>query len=341
MWGIGKKRSTWDRIKRNVLKFDKKLIANLRPGADPHAIKALEDLVGQKLEDSFVDFYLEHDGQEIDDYSIFSGCYLMNIEEIITCTKEWSSLSDMNEELSKNMVSLPAGFIKPVYGNAPYKWIPFIHDGGGNHIGIDLGPDKKGTIGQIILFGRDEDTKRLAANSFSEFIEDYIYQLKKGNFGLFKVNVTAISPLKDRRGHVIEDQPTHFFNYYYDDVYGAEPTPNYHINWSCAVNDYDNNNLRKGDIALAAILRTNREIEMHGLEKAIERLPPNKFEEAIEGCKYFNLAKLADILSEAAKSPDKNYNDLYREYAVKYIKGRNLFELFIKKYEETPDDFFH
>ena len=125
------------------------------------------------------------------------------MEEIIEYTKEWSLLSDMNDELYEDMESIPEGVIKLVYGNAPYKWIPFLHDSGGNHIGIDLGPDKKGTVGQIILFGRDENIKRLAANSFSEFIENYIDELSNGNFAIVKDELTVISPLKDRKGNVI------------------------------------------------------------------------------------------------------------------------------------------
>ena len=39
----------------------------------------------------------------------------------------------------------------------------------GNHIGLDFDPDRDGTAGQVISFGRDEDQKQLKANSFDEF----------------------------------------------------------------------------------------------------------------------------------------------------------------------------
>ncbi|MFZ6645044.1 SMI1/KNR4 family protein [Undibacterium sp. TJN25] len=58
------------------------------------------------------------------------------------------------------------------------KWIPFSDDYGGNHLGIDFDPDENGTIGLVIIFGRDEDEKFLVASSFAEFLALVLLHLR-------------------------------------------------------------------------------------------------------------------------------------------------------------------
>ena len=49
------------------------------------------------------------------------------------------------------------------------RWIPLTADGSGGHIGLDLDPWPGGRVGQIILFGRDEDVKIVLAESLAQF----------------------------------------------------------------------------------------------------------------------------------------------------------------------------
>ncbi len=55
------------------------------------------------------------------------------------------------------------GAVDPAYINP--RWIPLTADGSGGHIGIDFDPWPGGRIGQVILFGRDEDVKAVLAES--------------------------------------------------------------------------------------------------------------------------------------------------------------------------------
>lgn len=81
---------------------------------------------------------------------------------------------DFDNELS--LTSTPQGAIKTKYFHI--KWIPIISDYGGNYIGIDLDPDEKGTKGQVIIFGRDEEDMLVLANSWGDFL-DYTLELTK------------------------------------------------------------------------------------------------------------------------------------------------------------------
>jgi cell wall assembly regulator SMI1 len=53
-------------------------------------------------------------------------------------------------------------------------WIPFARDGGGNALGFDLAPAARGTVGQIIIFGSDEDHRRVIARDPARLLERLI-----------------------------------------------------------------------------------------------------------------------------------------------------------------------
>lgn len=57
------------------------------------------------------------------------------------------------------------------------KWLPLIHDGGGNYIGVDLDPGQQGVKGQIIVFGRDEEDMFVVSRSWEDFLDLLILKL--------------------------------------------------------------------------------------------------------------------------------------------------------------------
>jgi len=171
----------WDRITAWFSAHASHLIADLRPGASETDLKQLEAQIGEKLPVEFHAFYQIHDGQRNEcPQGMFYNLQFMPIKLISEFQAMWSEIQAMNDEMADAMGSSPKGVIKPLYANS--KWVPFTHDQQGNHIGIDLDPDSKGTKGQIIVFGRDEDCKKLVASSFTRFIEGFIAQLEGGNF---------------------------------------------------------------------------------------------------------------------------------------------------------------
>ena len=149
----------------------------LNGGATNDEIAALEEHLGLSLPAAFKSFLAIHNGQG-NGQGLFFGVAFLSVDAIQQNWNNWVALEQdgLNEELSDSMSSRPEGFIKPLYLNR--KWIPITHDYGGNHIGFDFDPDVNGTPGQIIAFGRDEDEKKLKANSFGGFIELLVKQLR-------------------------------------------------------------------------------------------------------------------------------------------------------------------
>jgi cell wall assembly regulator SMI1 len=114
---------------------------------------------------------------------LFYDLQFLPLTRVRSSQAMWAELVDeMNEELADSMESAPAGVIRKMYANP--KWVPFTHDGAGNHLGVDLDPDERGTLGQVIVFGRDEDRKRLVAPSFAAFVDGFVAQLERGNLVL-------------------------------------------------------------------------------------------------------------------------------------------------------------
>jgi cell wall assembly regulator SMI1 len=76
--------------------------------------------------------------------------------------------------------SIPPGAVKPLFANS--SWIPLITDDSGNHIGVDLDPDQQGSLGQVILFGREFDTKFVLAPNWGDFLLSFVKELENGNY---------------------------------------------------------------------------------------------------------------------------------------------------------------
>lgn len=78
--------------------------------------------------------------------------------------------------------SVPPEAVHPVYAHP--GWIPLVTDNAGNHIGVDLSPGPSGKYAQVILFGRDFDTKFVVADNWGDFLLSFANDLEKGNWYL-------------------------------------------------------------------------------------------------------------------------------------------------------------
>lgn len=170
----------WSRIENRLAELGCLEAMALRPGADPQTIANLEQRLGVALPESVKRFLAIHDGQ--DGNGLVFGYTLLSVAAIEQQWNGWRELDEeeMNADCADSMGSEPAGVIKPMYCNP--GWIPLTHDYGGNHFGIDVDPDTLGQSGQVIAFGRDEDIKRLLANSFPEYVETLIAWLERARW---------------------------------------------------------------------------------------------------------------------------------------------------------------
>ncbi len=86
--------------------------------------------------------------------------------------KEWAQIADEDEEqFNEVCTSYPQGAVQLKY--ACRGWIPILQFNLGNMIGIDLSPGPKGRLGQVILFGRDEEVHFVVGQNWADFLEKF------------------------------------------------------------------------------------------------------------------------------------------------------------------------
>ncbi|KAK4104948.1 cell wall assembly and cell proliferation coordinating protein [Parathielavia hyrcaniae] len=76
--------------------------------------------------------------------------------------------SDWRQDLLARQDSVPPNSIQKAYAHP--AWIPLVRDWGGNCLAVDLAPGPKGYWGQVVMFGRDYDTKYVVARSWAAFL---------------------------------------------------------------------------------------------------------------------------------------------------------------------------
>ncbi|PNS15543.1 Cell wall biosynthesis/cell cycle regulator smi1 [Sphaceloma murrayae] len=200
---------SWKRIDRWLEDNYEELFENLCEGCTNNDVNELEHELDVTLPQDLRDSLQIHDGQERGGRpagAIFS-CMLLDCEEIVQEYRQWartneeylregqaayssptlpakafagastsaraasptsSTSSNWRTELLSRQDSQPPNAIQKAYVHS--GWIPLARDWGGNNICVDLAPGPAGKWGQIILMGRDYDTKYVVARSWGAFL---------------------------------------------------------------------------------------------------------------------------------------------------------------------------
>ncbi|WP_241022648.1 SMI1/KNR4 family protein [Burkholderia sp. Se-20373] len=159
-------RETWQRLEAAFAADASRLPGGLNGPASDDEIAALQTALGTQLPDAFVDSLRIHDGQA-DSGNEFSGSdALLSAHEILAQWRIWKGLVDGGD--FDGMESEPDPGIRDDWYNL--KWIPFTHDGSGNHLCIDLDPAEDGFPGQVIRVWHDEARRERIAGSFSAWL---------------------------------------------------------------------------------------------------------------------------------------------------------------------------
>lgn len=161
---------------------------DLAPGCSEAAITDFESQIGRAFPENLKALYRLHDGQrDAVNTGPFYGLTFLSLAGAKTHWESWESIIDQwspeeMTEASAFCTSAKPGAVQALYANK--YWIPFAYDYGGNHLGVDLDPGARGTLGQVINFGSDEEEKFVVASSLAVFIEWLVDQLESGNFAI-------------------------------------------------------------------------------------------------------------------------------------------------------------
>lgn len=145
------------------------MLGLLRGPAKKAEFGKLEKTLGVTLPDSFKESYLIHDGSDPVS-GVLVGLPLMPLAEIGRVWASWAGIADdedLVQELSEDLSSHPKGAVQPLYAHR--GWVPFAGDSQ-NFVALDFAPGPKGTAGQVINAGRDDEVRHAIASTFEGFM---------------------------------------------------------------------------------------------------------------------------------------------------------------------------
>ena len=172
---------TWQKFEKWFSQNWPEGLSCLNPPASDEQISVLEAQLDTKLPTEFVACLKVHNGQN-GFASIFDGMEFLSCEEIYSQWSVWKGLLDGGDY--KGITSVPDQGIKSDWWNP--KWIPFTHNGGGDHLCLDLDPSSPGSVGQVITMWHDMEARELKARSFGEFFDAYVSDVLAGKYSYAK-----------------------------------------------------------------------------------------------------------------------------------------------------------
>ncbi|AJX35248.1 SMI1/KNR4 family protein [Burkholderia oklahomensis] len=162
----GDLRNTWKQLDDWFAADPARLPGGLNGPASADAIAALQAALGVTLPTEFVESLRIHDGQAETDAVFADSDALLGAREIVAQWSIWKNLVAGGD--FDDMTSEPDPGIKDDWYNL--KWIPFTHDGSGNHLCLDLDPAEGGVVGQVIRVWHDDSVRERVARSFAEWL---------------------------------------------------------------------------------------------------------------------------------------------------------------------------
>ncbi|KIW09209.1 uncharacterized protein PV09_00137 [Verruconis gallopava] len=109
----------------------------------------------------------------------FAGASSSSSSVVPTIERQSASGALWREQLQERQQSQPPNAVQRVYTHP--AWIPLARDWGGNLIAVDLAPGPMGKWGQVILCGRDYDTKFVVARSWAVFLANVADDFSAGD----------------------------------------------------------------------------------------------------------------------------------------------------------------
>jgi len=158
-----------ERLDRWYHTFRPAHLKGLNPGADDAALQRLRDRASAPLPPLLEELLSWHDGTAHDCYEGFQfNRHLMSCDDIVTVMDELEELRAAGE------------FEEPFWWNE--QWLPFLDNGGGDFICVDLGGCFDGVPGQIVEFWHDDADRAIAYPSFEAWLETFVVALERGMF---------------------------------------------------------------------------------------------------------------------------------------------------------------
>lgn len=156
-----------------IERIDRWLAANrpdfyrsLQPGVDDAALDALETQFSFKLPIAFRQLYRWRNGQDpLSSASLQRNRSFCSIEEV-------ASIKQMLDDM------IESDFDDPRYWRR--GWVPFLHNGGGSYLCLDLVAEDGGQPGQLIGFWKRDADRPVEFPNIEAWLADLVASMEKG-----------------------------------------------------------------------------------------------------------------------------------------------------------------
>lgn len=168
----------------------------LNPPVVEAEIIAAESLIGFQFPYEFRKLYMKHNGEGEQVMGVMAGFRWITLQSV-TGTWKW------RQDLPYDIISGKPDAVKE--GGYKKGWIPFAEDGGNSLLIMDLEPGAKGSYSQIISLDRNTNISYVIAESFGQFIESIVSELRTGD--LNPTDMEEVIYVHRKRGHLFDDLP--------------------------------------------------------------------------------------------------------------------------------------
>lgn len=128
----------------------------------------LEQCFKVKLPESFHLLYAWHDGQKSDCYDALAGNFMfMSVKDILSCKKDLDGMIETD-------------FEDPDWWER--DWLPFLDNGGGDHLCLDLCTDGDGKPGQLVEFWHEDADRPVPYDSLDDWLEGILASIEDGSY---------------------------------------------------------------------------------------------------------------------------------------------------------------
>ncbi len=183
----------WTQLRKWIAVDAPDLEQNLQKGAVAKEILALEQHLGVTLPEDYKEFLSLCNGQADEYEASFYAGQLLSIADVQNQWNMWQEL--LENKTFAGIHSQPSKGIQNDWWNS--KWIPFTHDGAGNHLCLDLAPTKDGTVGQVIRMWHDDPERTVKYPSFTAWLEEIWVGIETGKIVFDAEEYNALVDIDD------------------------------------------------------------------------------------------------------------------------------------------------
>ena len=144
--------------------------ANLLPGLPAVHLDKFEKRFGIELPSVFHKLYAWRNGQRDNEFAAFEN------NRMFSCLDEIANTKVMLDEM------IGIDFDDPKWWCS--GWIPFLANGGGDFLCLDLTAEDHGTAGQLIAFWHDDGDRGIEFNSMEDWLELAVESMENGSIEL-------------------------------------------------------------------------------------------------------------------------------------------------------------